>query len=100
MAIVFLQQKKFQKVLIFVLVALLIITLVVIWRGLFQKETPTAGEEIILAPGKKVEINFGVFDNPLLEKLQPFSQIEPLGEKVTGVEESEEIGRENPFLSY
>ena len=100
MAIVFLQQKKLQKVLIFVLATLLIITVVVIWRGLFQKETSSAGEGIILLPEKKVEIDFGVFDNPLLEKLQPFFQIEPLKERVPGVEESEEIGRENPFLPY
>ena len=100
MAIVFLQQKKFQKVLIFILAAILIITVVVIWRGFFQEETPSAGEEIILVPEKKVKIDFGVFDNPLLEKLQPFSQIEPLKEKVPGAEDGEEIGRENPFLPY
>ena len=100
MAIIFLQQKKIQKVLIFVLVALLIITLVIVWQGLFQKEAPSAGEGIILLTGKKVEIDFGVFDNPLLGKLQPFFQIEPLKGRVPGAEESGEIGRENPFLPY
>ena len=98
MAIVFLQQKKFQKVLIFVLVAVLVITVIVIWRGFFQKKTPISGEEIILIPEKKVEINFGAFDNPLLEKLQPFSEIQPLEGAVSG--EAGEIGRENPFLPY
>jgi len=38
MAIVFLQQKKFQKSLIFIVVAILVITLVVIWRGFFTKK--------------------------------------------------------------
>ena len=97
MAIVFLQQKKFQKGLIFVFIAILIITAMVIWRGLFQEKLPSAGEEIILFSEKNVKIDFGVFDNPLLEKLQPFSEIQSF-EGVSG--EPAEIGRENPFLPY
>ena len=98
MEIIFLQQKKFQKVLIFVLLVILIVTVIIIWQGFSQKEIPATGEEIILVPEKKVEIDFGVFGDPLLEKLQPFSEIQPFEETVSG--DGEEIGRENPFLSY
>jgi len=98
MAIVFLQQKKFQKSLIFIVVAILVITLVVIWRGFFYKETPPKGEKIILTPEKKIEINFEVLDNPLLDKLQPFPKIQPFQE--ISPTEGGKVGRENPFIPY
>ncbi|PIV43613.1 MAG: hypothetical protein COS26_00340 [Candidatus Nealsonbacteria bacterium CG02_land_8_20_14_3_00_40_11] len=92
MAIVFLQEKKTQKNLIFIFGIALIITVFVIWQGFFKKEkTTTLVEETLALPQKEVKINFETFKDPLLEKLQSFTEISPL---------KETPGRENPFISY
>ena len=92
MAIVFLQEKKTQKNLIFIFGIALIITVFVIWQGFFKKEkTTTLVEETLAFPQKEVKINFETFKDPLLEKLQSFTEISPL---------KETPGRENPFISY
>ncbi len=92
MAIVFLQERKTQKNLIFIFGIVLIITVFVIWQGFFKKEkTATFFEEVLTLPRKEVKINFEIFKDPLLEKLQSFTEISPL---------KETPGRENPFISY
>ena len=98
MAILFLQQKKFQKALLFAFFAALVVTVVILWTGFSPKKPPTATGEIIAAPERKVEIDFNVFDHSLLEKLRPYFQIRPIQETLPA--EEVEIGRENPFLPY
>jgi len=91
MAIVFIEQIKKQKYLILVFGIVILITAVILWKGFFAKEKPPE-VGILPIPTKKIEINFEIFKNPLLEELQPIEKIIP----ETGVE----IGRENPFLPY
>ncbi len=86
MAIVFSEKQKKQQYLILVFVAVAIVTALVFYFGVFKKPKPES--VIILAPAKKVEIDFNVFKSPVLSKLQPFEEVpEFVGE----------IGRENPF---
>jgi len=93
MAITFLEERKIQKRLILILGIILLIIVLVIWRGFFVKEKPIweAGE--VLKPAKKIEINFEILESPILKGLEPFEEIEP-------IEAGIEIGRENPFLLY
>jgi hypothetical protein len=92
MAITFLEERKIQKRFIFILGIILLIIVLVIWQGFFVKEEPILPGEIA-KPSKKVEINFKILESPILKGLQPFEEIEPIGEEV-------EIGRENPFVPY
>lgn len=105
MAIVFVQQNKKQKVLIFILIAALLVTGVVVWQG-FSGEQKT-GQEVFLEENTAlsqddININFEIFKNPLLKDFQEFSEIEPLNESTTtvGGVAPEKRGRENPFLPY
>ncbi len=101
MAITFLKQQKIQKSLIFIFTAVILITIIVIWQGFFKKETEVLPEEIFLPLRKEIKINFEIFKNPVLEKLQPFTEIEPFKETISVEGEIEEkLGRENPFLPY
>ncbi len=87
MAIVFSEKQKQQQYLILVFVVVAIITALVFYFGVFKK--PEQESIIILAPAKKAEIDFNVFKNPVLSKLQPFEEVP---------EFEGEIGRENPFI--
>ena len=92
MAITFLEERKIQKYLVWILGIVLLIIALVIWRGFFVKEIPVSPEEIV-KPSKKIEINFDILESSILKGLQPFEEIEQIGEEV-------EIGRENPFRPY
>ena len=87
MAITFQEQIKRQKNLIFVFMALVLITIIIIWQGYYvKKEEP---ERIILRKFREIAINFEVLEHPLLSELQ-------LIEKIPSFEG--EPGRENPFI--
>ncbi len=90
MAIVYLKQKRIQKTLILVFMAILLIIAFVVWQGFLEEKEEAFLEKLIL-PREEVKIDFDFLKSPFLEELQPFSEIEPF---------EEEIGRENPFLSY
>ena len=102
MAIVFFQEKKTQKNLIFIFGIVLMITVFVIWQGYFKKEKETSFVEGVRTFSKKeVKINFEIFKNPILEKLQPFTEISPfLATPPAGEKPEVKLGRENPFLPY
>lgn len=91
MAIIFTEKVKKQKYLILIFAVVILIIVFVLWKGYFTKEEPPE-VGILPLPIKKIEINFEIFKNPLLEELQPIEKIIP----ETGVE----IGRDNPFLPY
>ncbi len=86
----FLEQKQKQRYLILFLLAVVLLTLFIVWKGFLKKpSTPEVAVQVSLPP--RTEINFEIFKNPLLQELQPFEEIKPLeGEK----------GRENPFIPY
>lgn len=89
MPIIALEKKERQRILALVFVILLFLTFLVIFFGI------PGGKKVrapIVSPlkVKKVEINFGILENPLLKELQIFEEISF----------PEEKGRDNPFLPY
>ena len=98
MAIFFLDQKKTQRNMIFVFVFILIVIFIVIWRGFLYKPKTAAVREVILVPEKKINIDFKVFDHPLLKNLQPYFEIQPF-ERTARENEIDSV-RKNPFLPY
>jgi hypothetical protein len=89
MALIFQEQIKKQKNLIFVFFSLTLITAFIIWFGYFRKEESV--EELISEHFKKIEIDFNILQNPLLKEFQFIEKIPPF---------DGEIGRENPFVPY
>ena len=71
----------------------------VVWRNLFVKEQPVfpAG---VLKQAKKIELDFKILDNPILQELRLFEDIKTYGEEVSGGAATEKVGRENPFVPY
>lgn len=87
MPIIFEEETKRQKYLLFVFIILVLLTIFVLWEGYFAKrrqgeilieENFLEIEEGLLVPEepfdpvKKAEINFEVFDKPLFKKLKLF----------------------------
>jgi len=91
MPIDFIQQRKKQKYLTLIVIALFIIISVILWFGYFRK--PELSLEAIPSLGvvKEIKIDFNVLENPFLQELQVFEKIPPF---------EGEIGRDNPFLPY
>lgn len=107
MAIIFLQQKNFQKNLVIVFVFIVIITLIIVWQGISKKQESLLIEENALIPKKEIKIDFDKLISQDLQNLIPFPEIEPFKEiPPVQTEEGEQVmpgvslGRENPFLSY
>lgn len=92
------EEIKKQRILTLVFLITIFVTAVILYSGYFKK-TPTlspteeysVGEKEVIFE-KKIDIDYQTLESPLLEKLEPFPQIEPLP--------SEKSGRENPFLPY
>ena len=76
-----------KKYLISVLSILVVLFVLVFARETFFKEK---AKKVILPP-LKIEIDFGILESQAVQELEPFEKIEYF---------EEEIGRENPFLSY
>jgi len=91
MAITFLEKRKKLRELIPVVVAAILISAFILWRGFFVKGEPQLPGELLEKPAKKIEINFQVLKHPIFKKLQLFEKI-PVFEQ--------DLGRENPFLPY
>lgn len=92
MAIAFIQQRKIQKYLIFILILALFLLVIVIWKSVSKKsEVAVAPEEPLQPVYEPVEIDFGFLESLFLTKLQAFEKIKPLEGKK---------GRRNPFLPY
>jgi hypothetical protein len=83
------QRAKRQRNLIIIFFVVLIITFSILYFGYFKKEKPAKIPSEVFVPEKKIEIDFSIFEDPILKELQPFEKIEPPN--------PEEIGRENPF---
>ena len=100
MAITFLEERKVQRRYILIFLMIILITGWVIWRGLFVKEQQQVFPAGVLKQVKKVEIDFKIFENPILQGLQPFEEIKTYEEEISGGEAIEKVGRENPFVPY
>jgi hypothetical protein len=93
MAITLSGKKKSQKNLVLIFLTSLVIIFIILYYQFFNKEESfPAGPETPQAV-KKIKIDFGVLDNPLILQLNPFS-----GPPATPSEA--ELGRENPFYPY
>lgn len=91
MAITFLEKRKRLKSLIPILVIIIFITGIIIWRGFFAKEKPSALEEISKPAVKELKIDFSTLESPGFEEFQLFEKTPPF---------EGEAGRENPFIPY
>ena len=91
MAITLVQRKKIQQGLILVLVAVLLITTTVLWFGFLKKGEAVPALETVVPALKPIEIDFGVFEIPLLQTLEAPPE---------AVSEPESPGRRNPFLPF
>ncbi|MCP6718317.1 MAG: hypothetical protein KJI70_02150 [Patescibacteria group bacterium] len=89
MAIKFEQQVKKQRNLIILFIVLILIAGFVLWSGFKVDQEPV--EILISKRLKSIEINFNIFNNPLLEQFQ-------LIDKTPSFEG--EFGRENPFIPF
>ena len=106
MAIVFLQQKNFQRKLVLVFIFSVVITLIIVWQGVLKKQSALPFEESSSILKKEIKIDFNKLISQDMKDLVPFLEIEPFeeiapseteeGEKIPGVS----IGRGNPFLPY
>ena len=90
MAIIFQKKEKQQKKLILIFIFLILVAGAAIWWGFFRKEIEIPYEEMFI-PAERPIINFEVLRLPILEKLEPFPEIELFEQK---------IGRKNPFVIF
>jgi len=85
------QRTKRQRNLIIVFFVVSIITFSILYFGYFKKEKPVQfPPSQVSFPERKIEIDFSVFENPILKELQLIEKIKPPS--------PEDIGRENLFL--
>ena len=89
MAIIISKQKKKQKYLILVFVAVVVITTAVLWFGFLKPSKPVTTSSVSFTP-REIKIDFEFLKGNVLKNLKPFEEILPL----------EQVGRENPFISY
>lgn len=90
----FIEEKKKQKQLIYILAFVLLITAFVLWYGFGSQSTPQP--EVQKAPLELefetlVEIDLSQLQNPILKELESFEEIQPF---------DQESGRQNPFLPF
>jgi len=99
MAITFLEERKVQRRYILIFLLIILITGWVVWRGASTKEQPVSPAGV-LKPVKKVELDFKILENPILQELQLFEEIKTYEEEISEGVVTEKVGRENPFLPY
>jgi len=101
MAIVFVKQKKGQRNLLIILALIIVVTVIVFWRGFSEGEEPLSTEEVFSPSVQNIEIDFGIFERLNLDDFQLFEEIKPLEEvPLTEGAVGVEKGRENPFILY
>jgi len=88
MALTFIEPKKRQKYLIFILIVVIFAIAFLAWNYFLVKPKIPPPQPVQPA---EIKINFEILKNPILDELQLFEEISPF---------EEEIGRENPFTPY
>jgi hypothetical protein len=89
MAITFQEQIKKQRNFIFIFVILILMIIFILWWGFRTEEEPS--EILISKRLKDIEVNLGIFQNPLLRQMLLIGK--------TPVFEGD-LGRENPFIPF
>jgi len=88
MVVTFIEPKKRQKYLVFILIVIIIVIVFLVWNYFLAKpKLPPLAP----LPPSEIKINFEILKSPILDELQLFEEISPF---------EEEIGRENPFIPY
>ena len=100
MAITFLEERKVQRRYVLIFLLLILIAGWVVWRNLFVKEQQQVFPAGVLEQAKKIELDFKILDNPILQELWLFEEIKTYEEEISGGEAIEKVGRENPFVPY
>lgn len=88
MAITFLQQRKKQQFLIYIMLIVIFLIFIVVWQGFFIQQPQV---KVSPTPPRKIKLKWEILKAPQLTEFEPFEEILPLEEKP---------GRENPFLPY
>lgn len=91
MAITFIEERKKQQKLIWILVTVVLIAALVVWYGFLRKPSFAPSGGLVPASQNRAAIDFKILDSPILKELQPFEVIKPF---------EGQTGRENPFLPY
>ena len=77
MAITFVQQKKRQQILIFIVVGVAIVTLFVLWFGFFVSAPKEASSSFFLPAPRETSVDFTIFESPVFQELgSPFAPLE------------------------
>jgi len=87
------KKKKKQKSLIMIFILVILAVFFVLYFGYYKKngQSSLTGQILTNNYSQEVNIDFHIFDNPVLKGLNPFEEISPFEGKK---------GRENPFLPY
>lgn len=99
MAITFLEEKKRQTYLIWVLAVLVFLILFTVWYSFFRKTEISIPKKT--TKPLDVKIDFSVLRDPRLQEFQPFERISLVGggtttEEIKGIK----LGRDNPFVPF
>ena len=89
MAITFVQQKKRQQILVFIVAGTAIVSLLMLWFGFFVSVPKEASSSFSLPPPREIGIDFGVFENPVFQEL---------GSPAAPLEVPEKTEKTNPFI--
>ncbi len=89
MAITFVQQKKRQQILVFIVAGTAILTLFVLWFGFFSSAPKEASSSFSLPSPREISIDFGVFENPVFQEL---------GSPAVPLEVPAKTEKANPFI--
>jgi len=89
MAVDFIEKKRKQKYLTYVVFGIAIITGLILWFGYFKEPGEEAGSEPVSISTRDVKIDYQVLENPFLKSLTPFEKTP---------EYEGDLGRIDPFL--
>ena len=89
MAITFVQQKRRQQILVFIVGGMAALTLLVLWFGFFASAPKEAGSSFFLPAPRETTIDFTVFENPVFQEL---------GSPSVPPEVPAETEKPNPFI--
>ncbi len=92
MSVNFKEEKKKQKYLVILVSSVILVTVLILWFGVFKDKSNLMVFEIRPANLiKEIDVDFNALDNSIFDDLKVFEDIP---------EFEGEIGRENPFLPY
>jgi len=93
MAITLTSKKKSQKNLVIIFLTSIVVIFIIFYYQFFKKEEPLIDETEASQIVRKIKIDFGILDNPLFLRLNPFPD-------PPAAPSAAEVGRENPFYPY